>query len=770
MDWVYKLSPGVQKTELRVLSTACGDQTLSAFIRGSLLAEEVSATSAVVGAAPERVEVFHGEEERLANAEKLHDEDAVLARVADMDEQQRATLAANHAELPRLFQKVGRDNKLRALSLLDLPFAPTVAYAAPDSGFDRQLVLHLRSRPVTEEIAALGVKAVVERAIMHIHPDPLQTFPSLHEPKVLAKAIEVCPRIVERMLAGTESSHALSLLGHQLVRKKFEAILEAQPELVDQLPRYQHLDARAQKKVDTITNELSPDAETSAVLADVQDGTYEGDRRRDADATVQDKARSKATTSVADAIKILANEGGETTGAIALIHEYHDEIVAMLDDYSKWPVIEKLAHLVDLPPDQVFKVGLDRLLLMRNARRWLFEVTPGFVLLHKLASSKAPAFAAVAADINHDLPGAIDWIRRLPVGAGLTDREEMTLDTIQLQLTNELPLEAMFKTRFGIAPPGLDAAGLKSTYAMLARLPDAHLQQQRIKEIKFERFKGNEDGLWTGSEIKLVENLKPGESKDTMAPRSGAMTRDEARKAYGWDDAKIDALVKDGRLEEKVVAGQTMYELPDVEVDKFTQVLLHEIGHSVDSILGNQTEVVYDMAGWRAYDEADFDRWAGEMGGWEKVSKEDQPKIREAWTDAMKSQTAVSSMVGQEHPARAKKYEGVGIVDAARHGHGLYLNPIHSNGRTFIMQPYYGRFFSLKQQAATTAPSTYSLYAPAEYFAECYVEYYRAVAGASTGAQLKGGLLPSSVKKWFDTHVDKVWFDPKRLQKPEEAT
>ena len=31
------------------------------------------------------------------------------------------------------------------------------------------------------------------------------------------------------------------------------------------------------------------------------------------------------------------------------------------------------------------------------------------------------------------------------------------------------------------------------------------------------------------------------------------------------------------------------------------------------------------------------------------------------------------------------------------------------------MQPYYGRFFSLKQQAATTAPSTYSLYAPAEH-------------------------------------------------------
>jgi hypothetical protein len=771
MDWVYELNPGSEKTALRILATHCGDAKLSAFIRGSLLAEEVSNTPAIVEAAPENPEVYGGEKERLAQAEKSYDQDAVLARLADMDDNQRVALAKDQGELSRVLRQVGRDNRLRALSLLDLPFAPTVAYAAPDSGFDRQLVLHLRSRPVAEETAALGVKTVVERAIMHVHPDPLQTFPSLHEPKVLAKAIEVCPAIVERMLAGTEASRALSLLGHQLVRKKFEELLEAQPELVDKLPRYQHLDAKAQNKVDKIADEVKPDGEASDALAEVQDGTYEGDRRRDADASIQEKARAKATTSVADAIKILANEGGETTGAMALLREHHDEIVNMLGDDSKWPTIEKLAHLVDLPPDQVFNLSLDRLLLLSNARRWLFKVTPGFVLLHELRSAKAPAFAAVASDINHDLPGAVDWLGRLPSGAGLTDREEMTLDTIQLQLTNELSLEAIFKTRFGITPPGLDAAGLKSTYAMLSRLPDAHVQQQRIKEIKLDTFKGNEAGLWTGSEIKLLDTLTPGGVNDTMAPRSGAMTRDETRKAYGWDDAKIDALVKENRLEEKVAAGQTVYELPDVSVDKFTQVLLHEIGHSVDSILGSQTEVAYGMAGWRKYDEADFDRWATEMGGWDKVSNADQAKIRQAWVDALKSDTGVASMVDADHPARSKKYEGVGIVDAMRSGHnGMYLNPIHANGRTFIMQPYYGFFYSLKQEAANTAPSNYSLYAPAEYFAECYVEYYRHVDATGDGAKQKGGLLPSPVKKWFDTHVDKVRFDPKRLEKPEEET
>lgn len=768
MDWVYELGPGANKVALRVLATNCGDAKLSAFIRESLLAEKVSSTPAVIGAAPENPDVFGNESGRLADAEKAHDQDAVLARLADMNDAERAALAGDHTGLSRLLRDVGRDNRLRALELLDLSFARTVAFATPDSGFDRQLVVHLRSRPAAEETAALADKPTFERALLHVHPDPLQTFPSLNEPKVLATAIELCPLVVERLLAGSESSRALSLLGHKDVHKKFEAILEARADLVDLLPQYDHLDSKAQNKVDKVAGEVKQGGEAAGSLEEVQEGTHDGDQHRDADAALQDKARQKAKTSVGDAIKLLANEGGDTNGAMALVREHHDEIVSMLDDPGQWPVIEKLAQLVDLPPDQVFNVGLDRLLMMKNARRWFFQVTPGFVLLHELRSAKVPALAAVASDINNESHGAVEWLDRLPVGAGLTEREDMLLDTLQVPITKEIPLQALFKTRFGITPPALDAAGLKSTYATLSRLPNAHVQQERIKEIRIEQFKGNEDGLWTGEEVKIVEGLKPGQDTATMTPQSGLMTRVEAQKAYGWDDAKIDALVKAGRVEEKQVNGQSMVRLPDASVDKYTQVLLHEIGHSVDSILGGQTEFIFDMAGWRKYDEADFDRWATEMGGWDKVSKEDQPKIRQAWLDSLRSDVGISSVVDESHPARSKKYEGVGIVDAIRSGHnGMYLSPIHVNGRTFVMQPRYGFFFSLKEQAATTAPSAYSLYAPQEYFAECYVEYYRSVDGTPEGNQLKGGMLPAPVKKWFDTHVDKVRFDPKRLQKPD---
>jgi hypothetical protein len=191
------------------------------------------------------------------------------------------------------------------------------------------------------------------------------------------------------------------------------------------------------------------------------------------------------------------------------------------------------------------------------------------------------------------------------------------------------------------------------------------------------------------------------------------------------------------------------------------------VGHSVDSILGMRTEAVYGIAGWRSYDEGDFETWAKEMGGWDKVSAEDRPRIKQAWLDALKAKSIVENMVDANHPARAKKYAGVGIVDALLRGdNGTYGDPIHTNGRTFVMQPYYGYFYSLNEQAAKTAPSSYALYAPAEYFAECYVEYYRFIEAAPQSKDAKGGLLPSPIKSWFDANVDNVRFDPKRLKSP----
>jgi hypothetical protein len=56
------------------------------------------------------------------------------------------------------------------------------------------------------------------------------------------------------------------------------------------------------------------------------------------------------------------------------------------------------------------------------------------------------------------------------------------------------------------------------------------------------------------------------------------------------------------------------------------------------------------------------------------------------------------------------------------------------------------------------------MYAPMEYFAESYVEYYRGVDGSPGSQANKGGALATPVRQWFDDNVDKLKYDPKRFQ------
>jgi hypothetical protein len=58
--------------------------------------------------------------------------------------------------------------------------------------------------------------------------------------------------------------------------------------------------------------------------------------------------------------------------------------------------------------------------------------------------------------------------------------------------------------------------------------------------------------------------------------------------------------------------------------------------------------------------------------------------------------------------------------------------------------------------------STYSLTAPEEFFAECYMTYYLTSDGTPGTAAHKGELLAPWIKQWFDANVDKVGHNPSR--------
>jgi len=94
-----------------------------------------------------------------------------------------------------------------------------------------------------------------------------------------------------------------------------------------------------------------------------------------------------------------------------------------------------------------------------------------------------------------------------------------------------------------------------------------------------------------------------------------------------------------------------------------------------------------------------------------------------------------------------------------------YYSRVVVDDRVFTAnKAYFGGFYSLQADAALSSPSDFSLYAPQEYFAECYAEYYREVDGSPGSREKRGGGLPSPVKKWFDEHVDTLKYDPQRFK------
>lgn len=269
--------------------------------------------------------------------------------------------------------------------------------------------------------------------------------------------------------------------------------------------------------------------------------------------------------------------------------------------------------------------------------------------------------------------------------------------------------------------------------------------------------------------VMIDDDLRPGSAKEELYSEAmtGWYTAAEMKKKYGYDDAKLEQLKHEDRLDLKLKDGEWQYRLSVQKMDKFTEVVLHEIGHSVDEMLGKRTSPVFDFAGWHQYSDATFDQWAAEMGGWDRVSSDDKKKIREVWIDAARGRSPVKELVPPDHPALSSTYEreGVGLVKFARAGETFdYTNRTRVGDRVFIAGSYDDVWSSVKAEAVDTAPSVYSIYAAAEYFAESYVEYYRNVDGTPGSAAKKGGALASPVKQWFDKNVDSIKFDPARFK------
>ncbi len=769
LAWALELGPGADPAYVRVLANNCGDPKVAAHLRASAMREfEVEH---IDGGTPEQAAVTGGARSRLDESIATAPPEELIARLADLNDRERAVLAQDLDQVARILARLPYDELPRALALLDLTFGAVVG-ALPRRGYHRGVVEYLRTRPVAEEHLVTETQLLLEPAVLHVHPDPLLTLPSLVQPKRLAHAIELVPALVERMMAGSEPGRALRLLDHPLVRAKAAPYLAANPDALDGLPRLERLPDAAQEAFDRLGAAVrkAPDAGgAAATIADMQAGTYDdSDAKAEARAQVVEAAR--AQQSLAGAIGALAGRGHvETADALAIVEAFKAQVPTLIADTGQWPSVAALRDLVGLMPMVAFPdLSFATLARAANTRRWMFEDGDAFLLLQYFARDPG-ARVLVAVALHDDEPGARAWLGKLPRAAGLTDREEDWLDELAQLVKPPEVLRLLFEVRFGFpVNDTFSATQLHAMYATLARLPDGHVQAGRIQHLERGNVGAQASGLWWGptGTIAITNQDHRLEEDDVTPDRRSWMTRQQVTDSYGFDDAQFAAQVAAGHFEEQATDRGTEYRIAQVSTDRLTATMLHEVGHAVDEILGSHTELIFGLAGWRQHAPDDFDTIATLAGGWDKVAADDKPAIAQAWRDATFSGRAIKDLVTGDHPALAARYEkaGVGVVADARAGTAYdHRERVTHGDHVFVRTPG-AAFCTLPLRTAQVAPSDYSLNAPAEYFAECYVEYYRDVDGSPEGQRKKGGALPTWIKQWFDAHVDRVRFDPRRVK------
>jgi hypothetical protein len=792
--WVRELTslPEGKDAPLRVLALSCHDTAAERYIRRVLLGDpehDHAEAAPIRGSRPADPDTRQGEGARLVEALDGTSEE-LLARLGDLDEGLRAKLGRSDETVRTIGARLLPEQWARAARYLDLTFRRVIA-ASP--GRAPATVAYLHERPHAEELEALARPELVRRAAAEVHGNLLVVFRALGDAAQLAAALGRDPGLLELLLAGAEPNRVADLIAREPARAAAEPILEARPHLVEKLPRYKHMTAQGRAAIDRLAKAAPASGDARAALEDVRRGEVDTEARAKAQGARFHRIEAEHAT-LGEAIAALAGAHARALerldgpagnreerrqerrasemSALALLEAHRQELPALLADPARAPIVDRLSALVELPPDAAIPwIGLAELVRLPNALRWWMRFYDPAALLHRVAEHPQ-ACALVADALSRGAPAAVAWLGRMPRGAALDGAEQRALDQIRPRVRNPDALRALFEARFAVpAPAEYDAKAMDALYAIVARLPPGHVQQQRITRIVQQDLGQIGAGMYGNGEGTVIidDNVRPGASQDTYYPEAmqGWHTAAEMQQIFGGGAAALEAQVRAGRVQAEVAAGATRYRMVEQKLDLFTQVVLHEIGHSVDELLGQRTPPVYDFAGWREYGEATFDAWAAEMGGWERVAPADRAKIREAWLDAARGKTTVDELVGPDHPALASRYAGagVGIVKSAIDGKSMhYTERVQHGDRVFVVGSYPGTFYSVRAQAAEAAPSVYALYAPAEYFAESYVEYYRGVDGAPGSARQKGGALPAPVRQWFDDNVDRIRFDPRRVK------
>ncbi len=402
-----------------------------------------------------------------------------------------------------------------------------------------------------------------------------------------------------------------------------------------------------------------------------------------------------------------------------------------------------------------------------EARRWLFEHEPPTVILAELAHEPELAHFVLAKLTEND-PAVRTWIEALPKGTALTAAERRQVRQLFDSVTNDVAARRLFEIRFGskVTSKTYTHDELARLWTLFERVPDAHIEQGSVTQLA-ETPAPSLPGQFGGGNMMFVEGLTRDDKDNHQYSGNLQLTRAQLTTAYGYDDAQLEARIATEEIKKVETPDGTRYEIQKRIVKLLDFTVLHEIGHAVDQMLGEQSELVYGLAGWRRYNESDVGQLAKDLGGWDRVTPADQQRIQDVWVSWMNMRTwdSLDTLIGDDHPALSKKYKGVGIVDLGRSKEAPMAGeapPI--NGHHVVANHKNQQFYRVPDRTRNAAPSPYSLTAPQEYFAECYAEYYYSFTGPGTEDK-KGGRLPGWIKGWFDQNIDTLKHNPARDRK-----
>lgn len=217
------------------------------------------------------------------------------------------------------------------------------------------------------------------------------------------------------------------------------------------------------------------------------------------------------------------------------------------------------------------------------------------------------------------------------------------------------------------------------------------------------------------------------------------------------------------------------------DVNWLAATVRHEIAHAVDAAIpAVVTGFTVGIGGWwtgaEPSSEADFDTWVAAMGaaGWAgatsgaaghttPITDADKARVRTAITQAVAngSGSLFAQGLPASHPIMRNRANHVPVIVAAEtclsRGDGFYLAPealFSTGGKVFSVSNWYRKFMYHNDSVRSARLSDYSLYAPAEFFAETYTVFYEEAGRPGVSDAEYGRLIANAgQREWMRTHI-----------------